>query len=94
MNGRRFYKDKFNGKLFGVCAGIGDYLGINPLWIRLVFLFLLFFSGGLVIPVYLVIALVADSKPPHLYTDSLYRTFADTPEADKRPARKMGNYDE
>ena len=29
MNGdrTRFYRDKINGKVFGVCAGIADYTG-------------------------------------------------------------------
>ena len=30
--------------LFGVCEGLGEDLGINPLWIRLAFTVLLFFQ--------------------------------------------------
>ena len=32
-----FRLDKTNGKVFGVCAGIADYFGINPLLVRLGF---------------------------------------------------------
>ena len=31
----RLYRDKQNGKLMGVCAGIADYTGINVGWVRL-----------------------------------------------------------
>lgn len=36
-------KDKIVG---GVCAGLGEYVGIDPTIIRLSFAFLLFFAGG------------------------------------------------
>jgi len=39
----------------GVCSGIAAYLGIeDPLWVRLVFA-LVIFSGGIGIPMYLVL---------------------------------------
>ena len=31
----RFYRDKQNGKLMGVCAGVADYTGVDVLWVRL-----------------------------------------------------------
>lgn len=45
---RRLYRDTENAKLGGVCAGIGKYFDIDPVWVRLaLFLPLLFtcFSG-------------------------------------------------
>jgi phage shock protein PspC (stress-responsive transcriptional regulator) len=44
---KRLYRNKELGKLGGVCAGIGDYLNIDPVIIRLIFL-LLIFAGGIV----------------------------------------------
>jgi len=32
---RRLYRDKDNAKLGGVCAGIGRYFDVDPVWIRL-----------------------------------------------------------
>jgi phage shock protein C len=76
--GRRiFYRDKFNGKLLGVCSGMGDYFNIDPLWFRLAFVILFFVFNIFVLIVYFVIAMVTQKKPPHLYTDSLSRTFAE-----------------
>ena len=34
----RFYRDKVNGKVLGVSAGLADYTGIDAIWIRLGFL--------------------------------------------------------
>ena len=31
----KFYRDKINGKIMGVCAGIADYTGVDVLWVRL-----------------------------------------------------------
>ena len=35
------YRDKQNGKLLGVCAGIADYTGINVMWVRIAALLLI-----------------------------------------------------
>ena len=42
----RFYRDKRNGKLFGVCAGIADYTGFDVSLVRVCFLAAMFMSGG------------------------------------------------
>ena len=95
MKGKRFYRDKFGGKLFGVCAGIGDYFEINALWIRLGLIVLIFVGAApFVIIGYFVAALVTDAKPPHMYLDSLTRTFDDTFDQEPRPARRREWNDE
>ncbi len=63
----RFYRDSQFGKLMGVCAGIGDYMGVNPLWIRLWAVITIFITSGIVIPLYFFIGMLANKKPPHLY---------------------------
>lgn len=45
------------GKLLGVCAGLGDYFDLDPTVVRVAFLLLLFFAGGGVL-LYLILALV------------------------------------
>ena len=63
------YRDKQNAKLMGVCSGIADYTGVNPLWVRLGFLILLLAGFGLILPVYFFAGLLLNKKPPHLYVD-------------------------
>ncbi len=64
----RFYRDKINGKIMGVCAGIADYTGVDVLWVR-VGAVLLTLSTGFGIPLYFVIGFLADKKPAALYGD-------------------------
>jgi len=35
-----------NGMIAGVCGGLGEFFGIDPIWFRLLFVFLLL-PGGL-----------------------------------------------
>lgn len=62
------YKDKQNAKLMGVCAGLADYTGVDALWWRLGFLFMVFATSGVILPIYLVAGLLLNHKPSHLYT--------------------------
>ena len=55
-----FHLDKQNGKLMGVCAGLADYLGMNPLAWRLVFVAGTLIGFGSFILIYLAIGLLAD----------------------------------
>ena len=71
MNGdrTRFYRDKLNGKVFGVCAGIADYTGVDVLWVRLGFVGLIMLGAPMVIPAYFLVGFFAPKKPGNLYTD-------------------------
>jgi phage shock protein C len=62
----RFYRDKRNGKVFGVCAGIADYTGFDVSLVRVCFLAAMFMSGGGVIPFYFIAAMVTPTKPMSL----------------------------
>ena len=59
----RFYRDKRNGKVFGVCAGIADYTGFDVSLVRVCFLAAVFMSGGGVLPFYFIAAMVTPTKP-------------------------------
>ena len=62
----RFYRDKRNGKLFGICAGIADYTGFDVSLVRVGFLAAMFMSGGGILPFYFIAALVTPTKPVSL----------------------------
>ena len=62
----KFYRDKRNGKLFGVCAGIADYTGFDVSLVRVCFLAAMFMSGGGVLPFYFIAAMVTPTKPTSL----------------------------
>lgn len=64
------YRDKQNGKLMGVCAGIADYTGVNALWVRLGALALLGMTSGGIIPFYFIAGILLNKKPAHLYVDA------------------------
>jgi phage shock protein C len=62
----RFYRDKENGKVMGVCAGIADYTGFDVALVRICFLAAVFMSGGSVLPFYFIAGWVAPTKPREL----------------------------
>ena len=65
----RFYRDKVNGKVMGVCAGIADYTGVDVIWVRLGAVALVLMGVGLVVPAYFIAGFLANKKPEHLYVD-------------------------
>lgn len=52
---RKLYRDYDNKFLGGVCAGFGQYFGIDALWIRVLFLILVFVTAGSPILVYIIL---------------------------------------
>ena len=72
----RFYRDKQNGKVMGVCAGIADYTGFDVALVRICFLAAVFMSGGSVLPFYFIAGWVAPTKPREFeYTGREDRQF-------------------
>ena len=71
----RFYRDKVNGKVMGVCAGIADYTGVDVLWVRLGTVLLTLMGVGIIIPAYFVIGMFAEKKPTALYSDREEQRF-------------------
>jgi len=59
----RFYRDKQNGKVMGVCAGIADYTGFDVSLVRVCFLAAVFMSGGGILPFYFIMGMVSPNKP-------------------------------
>ncbi|KRA84186.1 PspC domain-containing protein [Altererythrobacter sp. Root672] len=57
---RQLRLDRTNGKVFGVCAGLANYMNVDPLIVRAVFVVGTVFGFGTFLVAYLAIALLAD----------------------------------
>ncbi|MDF1694253.1 MAG: PspC domain-containing protein [Saprospiraceae bacterium] len=61
--GKRFFRDPEEKVIGGVCGGIAAYFGIeNPMWIRLIFLALIFFAGIPILIYPILWAIVPEAK--------------------------------
>jgi len=56
------YKNKKNGMIFGVCAGIADSTGIDIRIIRLAFIAAAIFSGSLFFWLYIILGIFLPQK--------------------------------
>ena len=56
----KFRLDRADGKVFGVCAGLANYMNVDPLVVRAVFVAGTIFGFGSFVLIYLAIALLAD----------------------------------
>ena len=59
----RFYRDKRNGKIMGICAGIADYTGFDVSIVRICMIAAFFLSSGSILPIYFIAGWVAPNKP-------------------------------
>src|ERR1700740_3747775 len=71
----RLWRDTDRGILAGVCAGIADYIGVEPIVVRLVAVLCLIFFFPPTIVVYVILALVLNPKPPALYASADEEAF-------------------
>ena len=55
-----FHLNRTNAKFLGVCAGIADHFGWDPMLVRAAFVIGTLAGFGSTILIYLVIALIAD----------------------------------
>ncbi len=65
MRENRLYRSRTNRMLGGVCAGLGDLVGIDPTLVRLAFVVvgLVGFAPQIIL-VYLIMLLVVPEEPP------------------------------
>jgi len=59
----KLYRSQKSSMIAGVCGGLGNYLGIDPTIIRLIFVFLAFYHF-LGVWVYLVMVILLPQAPP------------------------------
>lgn len=65
----KLYRDKQNGKIFGVCAGLADYTGVETIWIRIGLVAAVMIGMGWPFLAYIGAGLILDKKPAALYVD-------------------------
>ncbi len=58
MKDKRLLKSSSNRMISGVCGGIGEFFGIDPTVIRLIWAILTFFGLGSGILIYIIAAVV------------------------------------
>jgi phage shock protein C len=72
----RFYRDKREGKVLGICAGIADYTGFDVTLVRICMIAALFLSSGSILPIYFIAGWITPTKPRELeYADREERKF-------------------
>jgi len=83
-NPHRLYRDPQRGVIFGVCAGIAEYFGIQPGLVRLAMAAALVFFTAPVGLGYLLAMAVLPRRPPDLYRTSeeeeFWRTVSTKPD--------------
>jgi phage shock protein C len=54
---KKLYRSRVDRKIAGVCGGLGEYFGIDPTLVRLLFVLGLIFVGGTLLA-YIILAIV------------------------------------
>jgi phage shock protein PspC (stress-responsive transcriptional regulator) len=63
VSSKKLFRDTDNSYIGGVASGLGHYLGIDSIWMRLIWLLLAFASGGTFIIIYILFwVLVPEAK--------------------------------
>ncbi|HMA62075.1 MAG TPA: PspC domain-containing protein [bacterium] len=65
---KRFLRSKDDRIIAGVCGGLGDYLNIDPVIIRIIWL-VLFFAGGVGLLAYIVAMIIVPSENDSPYNE-------------------------
>ncbi len=96
---RRVFRDPDNSTIGGVCGGIGAYLNVDPLWLRLLFL-LLFFGFGTGVLLYIILWIVLpeakttaeklEMRGEDVNIDNIERSIREEAENLKQRATKFG----
>jgi phage shock protein PspC (stress-responsive transcriptional regulator) len=58
MNTNKLYRSKSNRMIAGVCAGLADYIGMDPTVVRLLTVLLFFLSASAAFWAYLIMWIV------------------------------------
>ncbi len=86
---RRLTRNKVDGKLGGVCAGIGDYLGWDHTMVRILTILLIIFTGLPVIAYFILWVLMPkDTRAPYIRE---YREQSEARDRANAPAGTAGS---
>ncbi len=58
---KKYYRSRSDRRLTGVCGGLAEYFNIDPLLVRIGFIFLIFAWGGGLL-VYLMLTILAEER--------------------------------
>ena len=62
-NDKKLTRSVVNRMFAGVCAGLGDYMGMDPTVIRLIFVLLFFATGpGILLAYFIMMMIVPEEK--------------------------------
>jgi len=61
---KKLYRSGKDKRFLGVCGGIAKYFGLNPFAVRLLWAILTLSSGGIMVPLYIVMAIIMPKEPP------------------------------
>lgn len=64
MNNKLLTRSTKDRMVAGVCAGLAEYIGIDPTVMRLIFVLLFFVTAPSVLLAYLIIALIVPNETP------------------------------
>ena len=71
---KKLYRNRHEGALSGVCAGLGEYLNVDKTWIRLAFVVSVIFSSmlglGMLGPIIYIVLWIAVPERPGPITDA------------------------
>jgi phage shock protein C len=59
---KKLTKNKFDRKLFGVCSGLANWLGLDTIIVRLLFIAGTIMTGSLLLWIYLILAMVLSDE--------------------------------
>jgi phage shock protein C len=68
MDSKRLYRSRSNRIISGVCAGLGDYFGIDPTLVRVLFIILSVLGlVGQVVILYVILMFIVPEEPGPAY---------------------------
>ena len=85
---KRLYRSESDRMIWGVCGGLAEYFGIDPIIVRIVAV-LLIFARGIGLLAYLVLAIVVPRKGSK--SDEPIDTIKENVEGMKETATELGN---
>ncbi|MFK7828353.1 MAG: PspC domain-containing protein [Congregibacter sp.] len=88
--GMGLYRNRREGKIFGVCAGIADYWDVANWVVRLIFIGLFLFTGSLALWAYGAGVVLLSKRPDEARNDGYRRASEDVP-LRKQPGDKPAN---
>ena len=62
-NEKRLYRSRKDRIVGGVCAGLGDFFGLDPSLVRLLFVLVTIFGFGSMVVIYLAMLLIIPEEP-------------------------------